>query len=161
MAQTELSFNIAEMRLTGNIDGTSFNAIAYSGGRGGSKTKGAVNPITVNNPFLTSLKENAKKSVAGGPLPMGEYTLQPHESRPNWIRLVPKNNISMHNRDGFAIHGRGPEGSQGCIVPLDFQIVQKIYKLVKERKVNKQSPVTITVYATGDLDYFQNLLHIA
>ena len=161
MAQTELSYNIASMRLTGNIDGTPIDTIAFSGGRGGSKTAGAVNQVVVNNPFLTSLKENSKKNIVGGPLPMGIYKLQPHEARPNWIRLIPQNTISMHNRDGFAIHGRGPEGSQGCIVPRDFNIVQTIYKLVKERRDNKKIPVFITVYATGDLDYFQNKLRIA
>lgn len=160
MAQEELTYNIAEMRLTGNIDGNPIDARAYSGGRGGSKTTGAVNPIVINNPFLTSLKENSKKNIVGGPLPMGVYTLKLHEARQNWIRLIPQNVISMHNRDGFAIHGRGPEGSQGCIVPQDFAIVQKLYKLVKERRDKKEAPITIRVYATGDLDYYQNKLRI-
>jgi hypothetical protein len=66
----------------------------------------------------------------------------------------------MHGRAGFAIHGRGPEGSQGCIVPKDFSVVQTIYRLVKERKDKMKSPISIQVYAVGDLDYFQRKLNI-
>jgi hypothetical protein len=160
MPQPELSYNIAEMRLSGNIDGTIFDTLAYCGGRGGSKIPGAANPIIMNNPFLTSLKEDKEKKIDGGPLPIGIYTLSLHEKKTNWIRLTPKDVVAMHGRDGFAIHGRGPEGSQGCIVPEDFSVVQKICALVKDRKDKKKSSITIDVYAQGDLDYYLSKLRM-
>ena len=41
-----------------------------------------------------------------------------------WATLVPDPHNGIMNRAGFAIHGRGQHGSDGCIVPfnpVDFQ----------------------------------------
>lgn len=161
-SQTELAYNIASMRLSGTIDGTEINAIAWSGGRGGTKTAGADSLIIKNNPFLTGLKHDEKKKESiGGPLPMGIYSLRLHESKSNWIRLIGKDITNAHGRSGFAIHGRGPEGSQGCIVPDDFKVVQSIYKLVKARKDAAKPEILLKVYAIGDLDYYEKLLSIS
>lgn len=155
----ELSYNIASMRLQGVVDGFEVSVIAYSGGRGGSKTPGASNSIIVNNPFLTGLKLNvAKKNEGsvGGALPMGIYSLSLHENKKNWIRLNPVNVVNMKGRDGFAIHGRGERGSDGCIVPSDFEVVKKLCELLAERKKKSQGSVYLKVYAVGDLDFFLN-----
>lgn len=153
----ELVYNIASMRLQGFIDGLEVNVIAYSGGRGGSKIPGAANSMVVNNPFLTGLKfvESKKsKGSVGGALPMGIYSLSLHEKKKNWIRLNPLYVVSMKGRNGFAIHGRGERGSDGCIVPSDFEVVKKLCEIIGERNKKNKSSVLLKVYAVGDLDFF-------
>ncbi len=106
--------------------------------------------MLANNPYLTRLKKTGHNP--GGPIVMGKYRLVPHESRPNWIRLVPYSENVMFGRDGFAIHGRGPRGSDGCIVPTDFAIVQQLYKLARARADAGKPAPTLAVVAIGDLD---------
>jgi hypothetical protein len=103
-----------------------------------------------NNPYLTKVKKQGLNP--GGPTIMGKYSLYAHESKPNWIRLVPYADNAMSGRDGFAIHGRGPRGSDGCVVPTDFAVVQLLYKLVKARAQTRKSPPTLAVIAAGDFD---------
>lgn len=146
----DLVYNILEALLFGSVDGVSINARAVSGGRAGSKTAGAVNPLLANNPYLTSVKLAGGGS--GGTLPMGEYELATHEHKPNWIRLKPIGGQSMHGRDGFAIHGRGKRGSDGCIVPADFHNVQLLYRLTKAREDSGGAAPTVSVVAVGDAD---------
>jgi hypothetical protein len=112
---TDLAYNIMEELLVGSVDGTSISAHVVSGGRAGSKTAGAVNPFLANNPYATGVKQAGR--APGGPLILGRYRLKTHESKPSWIRLLPFDESAMHGRSGFAIHGRGPRGSDGCIVP--------------------------------------------
>lgn len=153
---TDLVYNIIEQLLTGSIDGTSITAQALSGGRAGSKMQGVVNPLLANNPYATGVKKSG--STPGGPIIMGKYRLKTHESKQNWIRLVPFSENAMHNRDGFAIHGRGKRGSDGCIVPTDFNVVQLVYSLVEAREqANKPAP-TLAVVAIGDFDYIDKKL---
>lgn len=150
---TDLEYNIAEQRLTGEIDGTSINATAVAGGRAGSKKRGVVNFLLANNPYATHVKKRGKRP--GGPLPMTTYKLKTHESKPNWIRLVPKYGAaSLGGRAGFAIHGHGPRGSDGCIVPSDFHVLRTLYKLVKAREDAGEEAPTLVVVAIGDLDYY-------
>jgi hypothetical protein len=153
---TDLEYNIAEQRLVGEIDGTQINATAVAGGRAGSKKSGVVNVFLANNPYATAVKKKGDRP--GGPLPMTTYYLKTHESKPNWIRLNPKaGDGALGDRAGFAIHGRGPRGSDGCIVPSDFHIVKLLYKLVKGReKAGKPAP-TLEVIAAGDLEIFERL----
>jgi hypothetical protein len=157
---SDLTYNIASQRLYGIVDNETIDAIAYSGGRGGTKIPHAHNGIIMNNPFLTGVKldENNKNSM-GGPLPMGYYILQPHEYKINWIRLNPCSGNFMNKRNGFAIHGRGQRGSDGCIVPKDFSIVQKLYKISKEKLIGNKAPLLLRVYAVGDMDYFEKLIN--
>ncbi len=99
-------------------------------------------------------------SIAGGPLIMGKYKLKTHESKQNWIRLVPFTENNMHGRDGFAIHGRGQRGSDGCIVPTDFSVVQLIYSLVKAREAAGKPEPTLAATAIGDFDYIEKRLQM-
>jgi hypothetical protein len=147
---TDLVYNIVEHLLEGTVDGHGFCARAVSGGRAGSKTPGVVNRMLANNPYLTHVKES--KEHPGGPIVMGKYHLRTHESNLNWIRLEPYPNNEMFGRAGFAIHGRGRIGSQGCIVPTDFAAVLTLYKLVKAREVAGKPAPTLAVVAIGDLD---------
>jgi hypothetical protein len=88
---------------------------------------------------------------------MGLYTLKVHESKPNWIRLIPNKKNYMSKRDGFAIHGRGKRGSDGCIVPNNFSIVTKLYDLTK-KYADAGKEITLEVKAVGDIDYFERLI---
>ncbi|MYZ49937.1 DUF2778 domain-containing protein [Propylenella binzhouense] len=156
---TDLVFNIVEQRLTGRIDEVHIEAQAVSGGRAGSKAKGAVNQVLANNPYLTGVKKSDK--TPGGAIPMRSFELRTHENRKNWIRLVPLKGENLGGRDGFAIHGRGQRGSDGCIVPTDFHNVLLIYKLVKAREdANKPAP-TLAVVAIGDLTRYERLMNMA
>ena len=153
--KTDLTSNICDCKLSGAIDGTQILAHAVSGGRAGSKTDGAVNELIANNPFTYKMK--LEHGGVGGVLPITEYVLRTHEDRvkrPNWIRLVPLHPEKMANRNGMAIHGRGPRGSDGCIVPTDFNIVIKIYNLVDSMEKAGKSGPTLAVVAIGDLEYY-------
>lgn len=155
LSNCDLVFNIAECRLIGKIGEAHISATAVSGGRAGSKTKGVVNYLIANNPFATSVKKQGNRP--GGPLPLGKYKLVLHEKKENWIRLVPFAGTNLKGRDGFAIHGRGPWGSDGCIVPSDFHNVQLICKLVKSLKDEGRPPPSLEVIAAGDIDRFSAL----
>lgn len=152
----DLGYNILEQVLTGEIDGVAISAHAVSGGRAGSKTKGAVNPFLANNPYLTSVKKLANQP--GGPLIMGKYSLKTHETKANWLRLVPFPENDMKNRDGFAIHGRGLRGSDGCIIPTDFNVVTLLYSLVRNRENAGEAAPILSVYAIGDLERYDRHL---
>lgn len=152
----ELVFNIATGKLSGTIGDYSFDVYAWSGGRGGSKTKNAAHPILVNNPFFTKLKlKGHSDNDYAGSLPMGFYSLKLHETRQNWIRLNPAKNNYMYKRDGFAIHARGPRGSDGCIVLSDFEILKKLCSILKENEAQGKQLV-LEVKAIGDIDYILN-----
>jgi hypothetical protein len=125
---TDLVFNIVEQTLTGKIGQTVISAHAVSGGRAGSKNEDSVNPLLANNPYGTGVKKRGdRQGEEGGAIPMRKFELKTHESKQNWIRLVPLKGEDLGKRDGFAIHGRGQRGSDGCIVPMDFHNVLLIY----------------------------------
>lgn len=152
----DLSFNIATGQLSGTINNYSFAVRAWSGGRGGSKTPHVASEVMVNNPLLTCLKLDNSSHYAG-PLPMAFYYLTANKEKQNWIKLTPFRGY-MCKRDGFYIHGRGPIGSEGCIVPVDFSVVQKLYELVLTNTEAARSPYTLEVKAVGDINYFQKIL---
>ena len=154
--ETDLIYNLVEERLSGSIDGTVIQAHAVSGGRAGSKQVGVLNPFLANNPYATHVKKTSQNP--GGPLIMGKYNLKTHESKPNWIRLIPLATNDMRNRAGFAIHGRGAWGSDGCIVPTDFHVVQTLCSLVKVREKAGKAAPTLAVISLGDLDYLEKKL---
>lgn len=163
MSETyEFTYNIPECRFTGELecDGKkeAFNAYAGSGGRAGSKTAGAVNPYLANNPFATQVKgasSGGEITKIGGPIPIGVYLLRPHETKENWIRILPVDGTTVFGRDGFAIHGRGSNGSIGCIVPSDFHNVVRLYTLLKKREEQGLDSPRLKVIAEGsDLDRF-------
>jgi hypothetical protein len=149
----DLTYNIASGVLNGCIDGTSVSAQAGSGGRAGTKTPGALNWWLANNPLATRVKLPDNRSHPGGPLPMGRYRVVPHERKPATLRLLPFEPLQMQGRDGMLIHGRGKRGSDGCIVPTDFAIVQLLCSLVSKRQAHGGPVVVLEVVAVGqDLD---------
>jgi len=146
---SHLKYNIVEVRLYGKVEDLNIDTFAVSGGRAGSKKKGASNWLLENNWTMTFVKKT--KTNSGGPLPLGKYYLKKHESRENWIRLVPLKATDMGNRAGMAIHGRGPRGSDGCIVPYDFQVIKNLLKVLEKIKYK---PI-LDVIAVGDLSSFR------
>jgi hypothetical protein len=123
----QLTYYIFEGVLAGSAGGKTIHIFALSGGGGGSKSKkkGWVDPNVVNNPYMTGLKTEDTKSghQHGGPIPVGSYTIakpeKNHSGHGRWASLVSGAGNVMGGRSGFAIHGSGPHGSDGCIVPTN------------------------------------------
>lgn len=119
-----LTYYIFEGILVGRAGGSNFHLLALSGGGGGSK----VNAQDFGSgfyPYLTARKTQGtgKNHVHGGPIPPGRYIIHTPAQNPHLglsAYLEPDNNSKrVMDRDGFYIHGRGPHGSDGCIVPLE------------------------------------------
>jgi hypothetical protein len=93
---------------------------AVSGGGGGSTVRAG--NFMANNPiyqcFMTTGKGSGHRH--GGPLPVGRYRvarLDQNGSIANSSYLQPLDSKAMCGRSGMLYHGRGPHGSDGCIVP--------------------------------------------
>jgi hypothetical protein len=121
-----LTFYIKEGLLVGHAGGKQIHMLAWSGGGVGSK-KGWVEKGVVNNPSMVARKTSGphndhKHHHHGGPIPPGDYTIRtPDGSHPKLgpisAALIPSKHDAMFHRGDFFIHGRGPHGSDGCIVP--------------------------------------------
>jgi hypothetical protein len=159
MTRADLRFNITEGLLTGSLDGEYFESRACSGGRGGSKEKDAEIYFLRNNPFSANvkgpddLKKHPKDTRVGGTLPLGLYSLHTHHKKDH-IRVDPLPGTNMHGRDAILIHGRGKRGSDGCIVPADFHVVQRLYAALakREKKSAVGAPVLEVVAIGADVD---------
>ena len=132
-----LTYYITEAVLTGTANGHMININAVSGGGGGSRVH-AGNSDT-NNPSSQNVKEvDGTTHVHGGPIPAGRYkvmTPSRHRHLGLSARLDPYDNAQvrrMFGRDGFYIHGRGPHGSDGCIVPME-QFAELMAALTRDR----------------------------
>ena len=115
-----LNYNIFEGVLLGTIGRKLIHITAMSGGGAGSKLHKA--NFTANNPYMTGLKTITSKTghQHGGPIPPGRYTIMKPGKHPHLglsAELVPFGKLPLGGRGGFFIHGRGPHGSDGCIVP--------------------------------------------
>lgn len=127
----DLVYNIATYTLKGIVGGVSFESRGYSGGRGGSKVDGVSVYFLANNVLSTHIKKiDGDNNSIGGTLPLGIYNMYIHEKELRWIRLLPSNDRAMHNRNGFAIHGSGSRGSDGCIVLTDSAILTRLVEQV-------------------------------
>lgn len=120
-----------ERALLGSFGSRRFHMFALSGGGGGSKGRLGIFPTeVVNNPYFESKRakgpERDPKHEHGGPLPLGWYTVSPPRASTKAERarmgrcakLTPRKWTNMMNRRGMFIHGQGPHGSDGCIVPV-------------------------------------------
>jgi hypothetical protein len=157
---THLTYLIKDAYLVGDIGAKHFQFKAVSGGRAGSHPDHS-NPRVANNPYLVGLAFDEAKGIAGGPLPCGKYLLRPDLHRrskkhPNviikWIDLVPDAKTTMGPRTGgFAIHGHGERGSDGCIVPVHAEDLNSLYYAVLEHTKTKTGDIELSVIA-GQLD---------
>jgi hypothetical protein len=148
----DLTYYISEGLLTGIVNGRMIHMIALSGGGGGSTLHKTV--MSMNNPYMEALKTvgSGKKHVHGGPLPPGEYVIEKpakHRHLGLSARLDPPAGHSPMGRDGFYIHGVGPHGSDGCIVPTDKDQFQLLMNLL-----TKSGGGNLLVVETMDLSRF-------
>jgi len=152
-----LEYNAARERLTGAIGEVHFNFIAYSGGSRGHtahiKTRLAKAYLHTQADSLFShlattktIEKNETFIQRGGTLPPGHYRCQYLEDHPPFgpcIQLVQTRDALAihspfspfpipHGRGGFFIHGSGPKGSDGCIVPSDPADRQRLNKAVRD-----------------------------
>jgi hypothetical protein len=117
----QLTYYIFEGVLVGFMGTDMIHLTAWSGGAGGSRKLTPTNDA--NNPYSYGVKEvsGSKHPTRGGPLPPGSYHIHPPATGGSLglhARLDPLFTAPNH-RGGFAIHGQGPKGSDGCIVIPD------------------------------------------
>ena len=118
----ELTYYIYEGILTGLVNGAMVHIMAVTGGGGGSTKNKTVS--SMNNPYMEGLKTigSGKHHTHGGPIPPDRYVVSTpshHRHLGLSARLESSSGKKPMGRDGFYIHGQGPHGSDGCIVPLD------------------------------------------
>lgn len=129
----QLTYYIFEGVLAGMIDNEEIHVLAWSGGAGGSRKLTPTDDT--NNPYSYAVKEidDKKNPRRGGPIPPGPYQIYPpykdHKLGLS-ARLRPLF-TPPNNRGGFAIHGQGPKGSDGCIVLPDGDFNEVMEKLKK------------------------------
>lgn len=117
-----LTFYIAEGLLVGAAGGHMWHVEARSGGGGGARKNPGGNADT-DNPGSVAVAES--HDHRGGPLPPGRYRVgspSVHKGLGYSAALTPYDTdqkAHMFGRSGFYIHGRGPKGSDGCIVPME------------------------------------------
>jgi hypothetical protein len=148
----DLTYYIVEGVLTGIVNGQVVHMIALSGGGGGSTLHKTV--MSMNNPYMETLKTvgSGKHHVHGGPLPPGKYHTCTPAHHPHLglsARLDPATPKPPMGRDGFYIHGTGPHGSDGCIVPTDKTQFQKLMGML-----TASNGGTLFVAETMDLSRF-------
>ena len=133
--QASLVYYIFEGLLVGFIGTKLVHVAAMSGGAGGS-TKHRPTDVA-NNPYMEGLKTVSGKAghTHGGPIPPGRYTIAEPARHPHLglsaalIAYCP-----TMGRGGFYIHGRGPHGSDGCIVPLEKSQFDKLMSALEASK---------------------------
>jgi hypothetical protein len=141
----QLTYYIFEGVLTGLAGGKTFHLIAFSGGRGGSTIKN-VSTDAANNPYMTGLRTgyhhvggkwgHGDRDVHGGPLPTGRYNVGTPKLQKVGKHLILAAKLSATRaapgaRDGFFIHGPGPHGSDGCIVPASLSQFHELMNALK------------------------------
>jgi hypothetical protein len=121
-ADAQLTYYLFEGILVGTVGQRRFHIPALSGGGGGSTKSPSAD--STNNPYMTGLKTSDTKDGHrhGGAIPVGKYTIATPVHNPHLglaAQLTPSGSQPMYGRGGFYIHGRGPHGSDGCIVALN------------------------------------------
>mgnify|MGYP001286680606 CR=1 FL=1 len=128
-----LTFDASAELLSGLVGTHHFHVHAVSGGGRGATVAGVASErLTSHMATTKTIKQNGQYIQRGGTLPPGAYTCQYLANHPPFgecIRLHALPSATaihspfatmpiVHGRGGFYIHGRGPHGSDGCIVPL-------------------------------------------
>jgi hypothetical protein len=120
-------------------DGSAWRCV--SGGARGRElltrdAKGRVRRVThVADGGTRDWTVKAAEGVRGGPIPPGRYTVHRPVRHPRLgpaCFLDPDPANDMRGRDDFWIHGPGPRGSDGCLVPLpDGRARRGIFHLIR------------------------------
>jgi hypothetical protein len=137
----QLSYSIARELLEGSIGTEKFALRAWAGGARGQTGSGAEHSYSSYDVFRQT---RHSKGIHGRPLPPGLYICRyinqhPHfaeciflEQTPTALFQIDMNaNVRFYDRSGFYIHGRGPHGSDGCIVPENNAERLRLNKAVK------------------------------
>ena len=129
-----LNFSISKGSVWGSTTPICFHHLpAVSGGGGGSTQPNSVDRGVMNNPDETDrVTVEGRRHVHGGPLPVHDYFIRnPIKHHPKLgycAQLVPSKEGSMLGRSDFFFHGRGPHGSDGCIVMINPSDLVKLMK---------------------------------
>lgn len=159
MAVNALSYSIRDECLYGTVNNTSFSMKAFSGGgRGSTAGKERMDLKHWN----TSKKAPAvyDEKNRGGPIPLGVYFatyygIHPHLGvcaqllqtlssiiQPDYDSTI---GVSVTDRDSFYIHGEGPKGSDGCILPANKVDLKVLLAPIKAAA----DPVVLVVHSEG------------
>lgn len=171
----ELRYSIADEMLYGSVAGETFSMRAFSGGGRGSTAGIQRNDLAHWN---TQKKAPARFDAAnrGGPLPVGLYLaiyVDGHkrfgrcaflqQTLLSLIHADPTSpvGIAVTERDDFFIHGDGPRGSDGCIVPAQRTALRALLGAIAKAS----GPVPLWVQSEGvrsdRLDGAPDVRHLA
>lgn len=144
MSKNILTYSIATELLRGTITNQEFIIHTLSGGRRGSTTPGAPQHTPASYDSFRQTRHD--KGVHGGPLPPGIYICRYvanhhkfHEcifldrTLTAMLRVDSDARIRIYPRDNdFFIHGAGPHGSDGCLVPSDEPARVRLNRAVRD-----------------------------
>jgi len=143
-----LTYDISKELLYGTVGNHKFQTRAYSGGgRGKQEGHGPGESSLVSR--LSTTIEDRSKGIHGGPLPHGVYICEyvaHHVKYHECVHLKTTDSSRVINsrfagtpiwhgrlKDGdFYIHGRGKEGSDGCVVPAVPAERVRLSKAIKD-----------------------------
>ena len=126
-----LKYSIRDEMLYGSVADESFSMKAFSGGGRGSTAGMELHDLkhwSTNKKAPPAFTQRSR----GGPLPVGMYLVKYYgfhdhlgrcailmQTLSSLLHADPWSDVgvSVTDRSGFYIHGRGPKGSDGCIVP--------------------------------------------
>ncbi|HIJ88262.1 MAG TPA: DUF2778 domain-containing protein [Desulfuromonadales bacterium] len=140
-----LIYSITDEMLYSTTKGFSFSTQAFSGGGRGS-TAGAQRNDLAHWDTDKKAPESFDFSNRGGPIPVGFYVVKYIGNYKNFgecarleqtitsliqVDLKSPIGIKVTKRDKFLIHGCGPKGSDGCIVPANKEALKKLLTFIK------------------------------
>ena len=154
-----LRYSIADEMLYGTVNGVSISTKAFSGGGRGSNAGAERSDL---QHWSTSKKAPADYDLQnrGGPLPQGFYIARyigTYKKFGECARLeqtltsllqadvTAPSGLKVTDRDGFLIHGAGPKGSDGCIVPATRIELEKVLSAIR----NSPESVLLQVHSEG------------
>ena len=144
MSDNILTYSIAREWLEGSVGGKKFSFRAWSGGGRGRVGGGAEVTPASYDVFRKELGQGSHH-VHGGPIPTGIYVCKYiahhavfgeciflQQTILSLIGVDIKGNLHLYNRSGFFIHGRGPHGSDGCVVPENSAERHRLNRAVRD-----------------------------
>jgi hypothetical protein len=159
MASNILKYSIRDELLYGTVSNISFSMKAYSGGGRGS-TAGAERADLAHWNTAKRAPGSYDEKNRGGPIPLGIYVASYYGVHPHLGRCAEltqtlssllqrdyesATGLRVTDRDGFFIHGRGPKGSDGCIVPSTKDELKALLDAIQA----VAGPVVILVHSEG------------
>ena len=154
-----LKYSIMDEILYGTIDGESFSMRAFSGGG-----RGSTSGMELYDLKHWSSRKKAppifNKDERGGPLPIGFYLVEYYGVHEHLGRCASLGQtllsllqtdysspigLSVTDRSGFYIHGRGPKGSDGCIVPANKVDLKNLLDAIE----SASTTVVLIVHSEG------------